>query len=235
MTVYHDDNDKRRKQDFEEFDGLGHFRRVTSSGDFFGSETRTVTTTYNGTKTLVINPDDSSPGAGNDFELPERSAPWVLNTYTQRTVSHGGDTATREFCFDTNTGFLERARTWRGASRSGQDVLVDFEEGSGGTGRVALERSYGGDLGGLGTQDVCDVPLTTSNATTQVVHRYASGVLETSEYVDCNQAALLRVADFTIDPNTGMVSQSRDSAGVATSYSYDRLGRRTEERPAGGA
>ena len=238
--VEYDDDPGRFKQvEHSDFDGLGHFRTMTASGNFDGGESRTSTTRFNPSSgTLLLDPENSVPVAGNSFAMPAQSAPWVLGTFDLQTVSEAGDTATSEFCFDTDTGFLERTRVRAGTDRSGVDLLrvFDEEEISGnGTGRVATERSYGGDPGSLGTGSLCSLSLPTEPQS-QMEHTYAFGVLASSSYVEpCDDSLILRVADHDIDSHTGRIKISRDSAGVATRMRYDAMGRRVREEPAASA
>ena len=70
---------------FDDFDGLGHYRETTTTGNFAGSDSRAVTTSYNpGSGTLKINPETSTAAAGNTFTMPAVTDPWVLETFNQR-------------------------------------------------------------------------------------------------------------------------------------------------------
>jgi hypothetical protein len=100
---------------YEVFDGLGHYRQKDLYGTFGAGDTRTTFVNYN--------PGQSYPGA---FTPPASSAPWVLGTYTDVTVTEPkfGVPAKTEYCFDANTGFLQRTRTLAsGTARSGKDVV----------------------------------------------------------------------------------------------------------------
>ncbi|MCP3937680.1 MAG: RHS repeat protein, partial [Actinomycetia bacterium] len=234
-TVYHDaDMDRQKQVAFSDFDGLGHFRTAVTTGDFAGTESRTVEIDYNpDNMTLVVDPDTSST-SGSTFVMPGQDDPWVLETYPKRTVAVPGDTATTEFCFDAATGFLGRTRTLAGSSQSGIDLMRVFDQeeiSDHGTGRVATERSYGGDPGGLDTGDLCTLSLP-EEAQSQLEHTYAFGALASSSYVDpCDGSFVLKIADHDIDGNTGLVKASRDSAGVATTFVYDALARLVRQQP----
>ena len=234
-VVYHDaDTDREKQVAYSDFDGLGHFRTMVATGDFVAGDSRTMTTEYNSANgELVVDPDTSST-AGSTFVMPGASDPWVLETFTERRVTESGDTSVMEACFDTTNGFLERTRTLAGASRSGIDLLqvFDQEEISGnGTGRVATERRYGGDPGGLGTGSLCALTLP-AEAQSQLEHTYDAGALESSRHVDpCDGSHLLQVADHDVDLNTGLARVSRDAAGVATSFVYDSMARLIREQP----
>ena len=233
---YEDDPGFFQQTVYSDFDGLGHYRTMTMTGNLAGGELRTVFTEYNeGSGTLLLDPEDSTPLPGNDFVMPSVNTPWVLETFTRREVTESGDMAKTELCFDESTGFLERSRTLAGSNRSGTDVLRVFEEDTvdgQGTGRVATESTYGGDPGGLSTGDLCTL-VPPAEAQHKVEHTYRYGVLESSTVVDaCDDSEILILSDHDIiDLNTGFVRRSRDSAGVATVQLYDVLGRPVLERP----
>ena len=74
-----------KQTELSDFDSLGQYRQTLATGNFSGSESRTVETIYNpGSGTLVIDPETSTAGAGNTFVLPGVNDPWVLGTFTQR-------------------------------------------------------------------------------------------------------------------------------------------------------
>jgi RHS repeat-associated protein len=228
---YEDDAPRYQQVVYADFDGLGHFRTMTTTGNFTASgESRDIVTEYNeGSGTLILDPDDSSPEPGNDFMMPSSGAPWVLETFTRREVTEG-DTATAQFCFDEDTGFLKRTRILAGSSPAGIDVLRVFTEetiGGQGTGRVAVERTYGGDdPGDLATGDLCLLTLP-AQPQHKVTHIYQYGVLKRSKVIDpCDDTEILILVNHDlIDANTGLTKRSRDSAGVATVFDYDEMGR----------
>ena len=99
-----------------------------------------------------------------------------------------------------------------------------------GAGNVTSEKYYGGDSPGFGLAtgvgDLCSMGLPASPQY-QINHTYSSGVRQTSQYSGASFLSL----DQTIDPSMGLVSSSRDTAGINTSYLYDILGRRTWSKP----
>jgi len=141
----------------------------------------------------------------------------------------GTETATQEFCFDSDTGFLEQTRMWEGTARGAHDVVVTYRDGtSQGTrtdGFVRHERYYGGDGATLGTGGLCNLSL--SSPAYGQEHTYTCGVLATSEWTGTN----FSTTDRTINCATGLVATSRDTSGLTTSYTYDALGRLTRVTP----
>jgi YD repeat-containing protein len=236
-TVFHDDGDKYKEVTHADFDGLGNFRQTTAAGTFSGQDHQAVTTDYNADAgTLVVNPSTGST-AGSTFVMPTVSDPWVLGTFTTRKLTAAGETATAEHCFDEATGFLERTRVLAGTGRAAKDLLTVFEPetiGGQSTGRVAVEKLYGGDdqFSMDGTYgSLCEMTLP-FQPKYETHHAYSHGVRSASTAIDpCDGRELLSLADLTIDANTGLVSSSRNAAGVETVLVYDALGRLTSERP----
>ena len=225
-TRYHDDLSNGAPRDAvverSDFDGLGHYRTVVEKGSFPFPSTRTTTTDFN-------------PGRSTT-NIPGPNEPWVLGTYDQQAVTEssasGTETATQEFCFDSDTGFLEQTRMWEGTARGAHDVVVTYRDGtSQGTrtdGFVRHERYYGGDGATLGTGGLCNLSL--SSPAYGQEHTYTCGVLATSEWT----GTTFSTTDRTIHCATGLVAASRDTSGLATSYTYDALGRLTRVTPPAG-
>ncbi|MEM8962984.1 MAG: hypothetical protein AAGD38_15990, partial [Acidobacteriota bacterium] len=232
-TIYHDDGNRFVETTYSDFDGLGHYRSAVSGGTVSSGDSRTHTTTFNpNSGTLLTNPSGAT--APGSFVLPHPGSPWILDTYTEMRTVEDGQTAVQEFCFDTSTGFLSRARTLAGATRGPTDLLNVFVQESGNTGRVAIDRLYGGDsqtfMDGSYTS-LCDMDVP-SPERYRLVHSYTSGVLAKTTAVDpCDNGFEVELVDLTIDANTGFVSRSRDVADVETSFFYDTIGRLTSERP----
>ena len=122
---------------FSDFDGLGHYRETNLYGNFGSGDTRTAFVNYN--------PGQSYPGG---FTPPPASSPWVLNTYTETFVAEPqwSPPARMEHCFDSNTGFLLRTRTYAstGNARSANDVVMRYTPANG---NVAIEESFRGRRG----------------------------------------------------------------------------------------
>ncbi len=223
-SIYHDDDDRFADTAFSNFDGLGHYRTVTTGGTFGAGDVRTSFTNYN-------------PAAGTypgGFSLPPTIGSWLLETYSYQTQTEGGATAKQEFCFDPATGFLERRRMLKNSTaRSADDLLVVYSDQPPYDGNVDREEYYGGDGGGLATGNLCSLALPAPSY--RIDHSYEYGALKSSRYVDAAGAALsFSLVDRAIDPNTGYVRASRDTAGIQTDFEYDTSGRLTWERPSAG-
>lgn len=245
-TTFLDDANHFRASDLSDFDGLGHYRIETTTGDFVSGHTRTATTDWNSGR-------GTYPGVG--WMPPASTDPWVLGTFASRkseetgvsTCAGGTETqiAWQEFCFDSATGFLLRERTLRNgngtlaASRNAADVIRSYEQESGNlNGNVRFERWYGGDGGGLSTAALCSASLPA--ASFSVYHQYVAGVHSKSRFTDAdsnpgNDGSSAPFAfwtlDRTIDSNTGLPSSVRDVSGLQTDLLYDRMARLTESKP----
>ncbi len=225
-TLYVDDGNRYSSVAYTDFDGLGHFRTATTSGTFGSGNTRQATTTYN----PFLNYPPVTPPA--QWWLYD--SPWVINTYTSSKVSEGGSVTKTESCFDTSTGYLWYTRSLKligtgGAdpAQSTSDVITRRTHTSGNTTR---EESFGGDTQTVGTGALCSLTLPT--AAYRVDHTYQYGSLKTSRYVNSSGTPLSHFnVDVDLDANTGLVATSRDSAGLATDYLYDNMGRLTWEKP----
>jgi hypothetical protein len=215
---------------FIDFDGVGHYRTKTISGDLFGSP-RTSTTAYNTIDSLV-NPDALATGCyescstgSSPFVPPPNTAKWVLSLYPTTTTSETGapgSPAVQETCFDKTTGFLSGIRTRADASRASKDVIAIF--GKDANGAVNSEKYYGGDIHLLtssANQALCaTVDGTPGDLGYDIRHTYDHAVRVTSEYYSSGTTAGFKFLDLTVDPNTGLTLHSRDTAQVDTEYKY---------------
>ncbi len=212
-TVYLDDGNRYADVDDSDFDGFGHYRTEATNGNFGAGDQRTVTTSYN---------------PGN--VLPTTDDAWVLETFADRTVTDGVSTIKAQFCFDPNTGFLKRQRTYLGTSPGAHDVVLVATADSG-SGNVVREQWYGGDPQSVSTStDLCNLALPAADAY-RVDHAYQYGTLASSQYKDAAGNASGALAflslDRDVDPSTGDVAASRDTAGLATTFAYDAMRRPT--------
>ncbi|HET9225497.1 MAG TPA: RHS repeat-associated core domain-containing protein [Thermoanaerobaculia bacterium] len=203
---------------FSDFDGLGHYRRKDSNGNFPGNNVRSNHVHYN-------------PGVGTYGQAgyaPWSSAsPWVINTYLFAWDQESGKIQYRIPCYEASTGFLQRLRILKnsGAAEHANDVLQVFQRNA--AGNVTTESHYGGDTQSLAV-NACGLTPPAS-AVYQFTHTYAGGVRsKTSATV----GTALNLMDLTVDASTGLPSSSRDAAGKQTGYSYDTLGRMTTIDPA---
>ncbi len=169
---------------------------------------------------------------------PAPTAPWVLETSNYRWTAENGNTAFVSTCYDASTGFLNRQRTHlaNGASDGASDLVVAFAND--GHGNVATESDYGGDDQAVavatGSANLCTIALPATPAYA-IQHTYQGGVLASSRYLNPATGAPLSFfsLDRTIDVASGLVASSRDTAGLATTYSYDLMGRVTSTAPPG--
>lgn len=222
---------------YEENDGVGHYRKVTTTGNFKGTgDDRVAITDYNKPDALVgaaiLDTGTYVPG-GTGFVRPSLASNWLLNLYTKVATTEGTQTAIQEFCFEPSTGFLKATRTYSGATRAASDLVATFEntaaDADGDPGAVTAEKYYGGDLLSLtssNTSTLCDAATTAPGPLGyDLRHTYSRGVRATSQYYSSNNPIGFKSLDQTIDPSTGLVSSSRDTAEVQTSFTYDSLRR----------
>jgi RHS repeat-associated protein len=214
-TVYNDDSGAYANIALTQFDGLGHYRSASTDGTFGSGNVRTTLVHYN---------PDMTPGT-----MWYVNSPWVINTFDSQTQTEGGVTAKQEYCFDSATGAVLRSRVLTsGTSESASDLVGVFSYTSG---NLTREQYYGGDAQAVNTGTLCSLGLPSSNQV-RIDHTWQYGSLRTSRYVDGSGANLSFLnLDRDVDSNTGFPSRSRDSAGLATDFTYDSMGRLTWEKP----
>ncbi len=256
-TSFHDDTVgglKWKKQDYSNFDGLGHFRTTVSSGNF-DAGARTATTNYNPTRGTY---------PGGTYVQVTTGTPWVMETFNYRGTSEAlvdscaeipaTQYSWEEFCFDAPTGFLKRQRTLSSSAaagatlpanlpRTGNDVLRVFESNNPdpalSNGNVVFEGWYGGDdLPALPTPttDVCVLALIAPDF--RQYHEYEFGARKRTRFTDndanvgTDPANLQHwLQNLTIDKFTGLSTSSSDPSDLVTNFSYDKLRRLTESKP----
>jgi hypothetical protein len=221
-TVYHDDGDRFADLDLTDFDGLGHYRRSTTGGNFPSGNVRTTFTAFN-----VAAGTWGQPG----YTVPAAGEPWILDSFSEQTVSEGGQSQTRQTCFDPATGELLRERLLAGAAPEPSDVLRRFTHQGG---FVTLEEHFGGDGAALPAGDLCTLALPAPRYVTR--HTPAGGIRARTEVLDPGDGrVLLTSLDLTVDSDTGLPAASRGPAGLETVFDYDVLGRVVREEPPGEA
>jgi YD repeat-containing protein len=219
-TVY--DDGKFAEVTYSNFDGLGNYRTATTSGTFRDANTRTTTTTYN--PSVGEYKVDSSGKAMPGYNPLGHGATWILNTYTSRSVSEGSSNLRSEFCFDGGTGFLRGRRiNENGVSGGSNDVVVVYDHVSG---NVTSEKYFGGDVSPTSSSGCA----ASGASKYEIVNTWQYGSLKTSKH---NGMSYFDV-DNDINLNTGLVSVSRDRAGISTTYTYDALGRLLTYTPQAG-
>ncbi|MEK6375972.1 MAG: hypothetical protein AABO58_25115 [Acidobacteriota bacterium] len=204
---------------------LGQFRTTALESNFSGSQPVTATVQYPSWSTTDL--------TGSPLR------PWLLNTYAETTRSEGGVTARKQFCFDPNTGVVLRDRVLAGQTPAFNDVLRVFSYTNNGDLQFAAD--YGADMQSLDTgSSLCSIPLPASpwykaENTYQYLDpgglsHYTGGIVASSRFYDRVTGAQLSFLslDRDIDPSTGVVTKSRDSAGVSTSYDYSAKPARLE-------
>ena len=163
------------------------------------------------------------------------SKKWLFDTYTEKRRTVGTSYERTLYCFNVD-GFLQRARTLAGTSPGDTDTLRVFTATTGG--EVDTESTYGGDdIDGTGAQklgtaaDICTATLPTSPLS-KADYDYTAGILTKAAY----SSPAVTTLERTVDLKSGLVTADYDSAGVATTYTYDGLtGRLTQIDPPGGA
>lgn len=242
-TVFYDDTmvdgtQRYQSTTYSNFDGLGHFRTVTSEGNFVSGvdSVRVKTTNYNPSSGVY----DFDPATGaftNTFVMPAGNRPWLTNTYDEIVESENDRTAKRQYCFDTQDpnvatprGALKRTRVLLGATPGSNDVLTEHERNA--SGLVTAEKYYGGDSGGVGIGALCGATLPANQYL--IKYDYAFGTMKYKAYMNAaGTSEILVVFNKTIDP-TGVELSEEDASGVRINYEYDTLGRRIRNIPATG-
>lgn len=244
-TVFVTDGSRYANTNYSQYDGLGHYRKTNTEGNFASGNTRETYTGYNLTSRAV----DPATGIGTDVGIYALTSsgtratghygllpsdPWFIDNYTWAHVRETGTATTssyHEACFDPFTGFLKRKRTMR-LDNDGWpnelDVLHVYTRDAD-TGYPASEKVYGGDFQSLNTTELCSVTLPTVPVS-HTDHTYQYGVLKTSKFSGVNWFS---VNNEVIDRFTGLVLKSTDPAGESTVFSYDDRRRLTGVAPPG--
>jgi RHS repeat-associated protein len=230
-TVYERDGRASVETTRDRFDGLGHYRSQTiDQQGFQGPTSRTSFTGLNPSGSLypeyAINPATdafvSSPqGAAR---IPSTGGPWLLALYDrQRTDDlEGGRTQSHEelSCFEASSGFrLGRQILTTPGSAGTKDVMILTSRDI--YGNLQEERSYGADPGLPAGISLCGTAP--GGPQFDVVHTYQGGVLASSQRLGAGLT--FKSLDLDIDVPSGLPLRSRDTAGLATDFSYDSMGR----------
>jgi RHS repeat-associated protein len=232
-TRYVSDGGTYADANYSRFDGLGHYRQTTTAGTFDSGNVRTASTEFNpGVGNYAVN-SSGNRVAGHTM-LPSTAA-WLLETFPETSVTEGSVTEKRQYCFDAGSGLLLRTRVMGSTSPVASDFLTVYTRASTNTeslGSVTLEQRFGGNMQALDLGAICSLTLPTDQI--RIEHTYADGSLKTSQYQTSAGAGLTFFSvNNLIDLNTGRVTQSTDSGGVATAYDYDLRGRLKKIRPLG--
>ncbi|HEV3077070.1 MAG TPA: RHS repeat-associated core domain-containing protein [Thermoanaerobaculia bacterium] len=231
-TVY-DDGSQAGSTDTD-FDGVGHYRTRTTDGTFAGNDLRVERTNYNPNRNSY-NVDQASNTSSGGYVPVQPSDPWVLGTSTYAYAQENGVSELRSFCFDPNTGFLNRRRLYVQSAidpgaMSANDVVQQFVPDGGGN--VVGELSFGGDNAPFPptSSDLCQQTLPAAPEY-RLNSFFVSGVKYASQYAGAGFYTLNR----GIDQATGLPTYSRDTANIQTNFTYDPLGRLVYVLPRDGA
>jgi RHS repeat-associated protein len=237
--VFHDDGDTYVEKTMSEFDALGHFRQSRTTANFqqaTGSslpladrtEDRLSVTNWNPGVTYVNGQVDLPSGA------PLWPAAWFLEKYDSMSVLENGETFYKTFTFDPDRNFMTSSRMYSGtgstpAQRSDDVLTTITRTGTLQNGILPIvtvkQAWFGGD-----DQDFV-------HPTYEKETRLKYGSVERSAYTGCtlDGTSFLILEDNTLDTNTGLPTVIRDSAGAASTYTYDALERVTRVMPPSGA
>jgi YD repeat-containing protein len=231
-----------------DFDGLGHYRKIITSGFLAGNPTRETYTGFNlNTRTwnsnnftglsVGIYTPLSAYTRADGYAMLDAADSWFLEAYTTAYVKENNPppnnpTAYSEACFDPRYGFLSRLRVKSSntGAASGDDLLRIFTRDDT-SGYVSREEYFGGDLQTVSTSSLCTLtPPAHNQYSFQIDHTYEYGVPKTSQSSGMSWYSL---NNSSINLNTGLVLESKDAAGAATAYDYDARGRLTSVTPPG--
>lgn len=235
-VVMHDDGNKYIENSWSNFDGVGHFRNLLTTSNIGGDESRFETTLWDATTGEMKVAEDGT--ILTDVVRPATTVPWILNTFYWKSVTENDKELVSEFCFDKTTGFMTRTRMKAGDGTN--DLLTvfshtlpsPFSSAQNGKGNILREEFYGGDNQEVATGTlVCDTTLPAAGPKYTVYHEYQHGTRNSTTYKD----APFKSLDQVIDKNTGLVDESRDTAGILTEYNYDKYARMTEAKTTGRA
>lgn len=198
-----------------DFDGFGHYRTQETTSNFAGSAARSTSTNYNeGITSWVV-----------DW-------PWVLNTYTESSVTEGTGSRSSAATFDA-AGTLISTRTGTG---NGALVSATCRDAAG---FITSQRWLGG--GALAPPaDPCTATRRAGEAFLVHANAFTNGALTshtaTWDGVPPDTSGnRFKAIDETLDANTGLPSSTRDGAGLETKYAFDTSGRITSITPPGTA
>lgn len=255
-TVFNDDANHYLQLEYSDFDGVGHYRNVTTSGDFGdGTVMRTTRTAYNVRDSLVsssssvLNTGTYNSADGTGFTLPPTGHPWILNTFSSVVAIQELDSRTQYACFDPLLGDLRATRVLAGVTSASTDLIkvfdrsADPDENGSSPGFITMESFYGGDKAPLLATTktaLCDYV----NATVatdkprplgfRAKHTYAYGSRAKSTFYEADGVTAMPFKSLDLDIDiSGLASTVRDTAGVATAYEYDESGRLKKITPPG--
>lgn len=228
------------------FDGLGHYRKTVTGGNYASGNVRETFTGFN-LNTLDYDPESELGMSVGNYVLSSSGArlpgytmllstdSWILNTFTTSYVHENGVTADTLACFDPMSGFLRTKRTRRGDGIGGSNDLFTVYTRDSASGYVAREELFGGDRQSVDdATELCSLTPAHGDGSYRIDFTTQYGTLKTKRYVNGVTSTAMpfySVENSIIDRNTGLVKESRDVSGRATGYLYDRMGRLTSISP----
>ncbi len=225
-SIFNDDADKYLEVTFSDYDGLGHYRTTTTGGNFGVGNVRSSFVNWN-------------PAAGTypgNFTLPDPASTWLISKFTETSFTEGLATAKKEFCFDDMTGALNSQRTLAGSTRGASDLVKRWTRNA--DGNITTEESFGGDTQSVGTGSVLCALSFPLQPRYLLKHEYLRGIPITSRYYNPTSPTLplpFYVMERSLDARTGLTTESKDSAGLITQFTYDTSNRVTRVTKPSGA
>lgn len=223
------------------YDGLGHYRTTTTKSNIPSTPDKTTHVDYDG-----ITGVGGAPATRYDPLSPPAS--WVTSPFKSTKTWQGAEdspTIHAEYCFgeplnqSLDRHLLSRKRLRRSLEgvQSADDVVIVYSYDA--RGNVVSEKHYGGDLrdgetGGVGSAALCSL-ATLGTLDYELNYTHVDPANNVWTVTSAHAGTTFKDTDVDVDPNTGLVSRSRDTAGVITDYTYDRMGRLTRISPTGRA
>lgn len=241
-TVYVDDGRRYAEVQYSNFDGLGHYRVMTTYGNL-GNDIRYEVTLYNqGSGTYVIDPVTNDRAGGFTYSPFREGGHWVLGNYERQIASQGDLRSSTWFNFNQKGQLLDRRvrkdfETPGSAYQLGaEDVLVHYDYDAA-NGNLVGENYFGGARqGGLSTTAAFP-SLAAAAAEYRIGYGHQCqkpgggagtlGVASSKNYLTPSNVISYKEVDDVIDCSTGLAKMSRDNAGVATEFAYGPMGRLT--------
>jgi RHS repeat-associated protein len=230
---FNDDPGKFADVTLSNFDGLGHYRTVSTDGNFGNGDESVATTNFNATSQNYVW-DANLGGLPPPYVMLPVTTAWVLDRFDFTQVSEGSSTFRSDYSFDVTTGFLNSVRSRKVAGELGtNDVLAYFCPSAAG-GFLERESYFGGDTQSLtGISPSC-AGTGPSSWVYRIDHGYSYGQRAWSQHRATNTTFLPhRDYQVDIDQWTGKAKSSYDISGYKTNYDFDSLGRLTTVEPVG--
>jgi RHS repeat-associated protein len=233
-TVYHDDGGTYAETQYLDFDGLGHYRQENLLGNFGSGDRRLNIVWYNRTNGSY-SVDTTTNQRTTTYTPVFETSPWLLETFDSKISSDFVNYRSTSYFSFNNKGLVQAKRTLRNFETPStaynltpKDVLVTYAYDAGGN--LINESYYGGDKkANASTSSTFSATGASEYAITNSYTCGTGGARTTGvvslSYYTANPS--LKVTDATVDCSTGIVTSSRDSAGVQTTYQYDDVGRLT--------